>query len=113
MVLIDPLVFEKPSTRSLVKYFEGIGAEGKVLLLTHELNGTVVLSARNVPEVLVRPFGGESTYDILWSTTVVIERSAVDALGGESSAESVGDVEPDTDSAAEALSTEGEETNDA
>ncbi len=113
VVLIDPLVFEKPSTRSLVKYFEGIGAEGKVLLLTHELNGTVVLSARNVPEVLVRPFGGESTYDILWSTTVVIERSAVDALGGESSAESVGDVEPDTDSAAEALSTEGEETNDA
>ena len=80
VVLIDTLTFEVPGTRRLMKYLEQIGAQGKVLLLTHGANANVVLSARNVPEILVRPFGEESTYDILWAGVVVIERAAVDAL---------------------------------
>ncbi|MEX0936105.1 MAG: 50S ribosomal protein L4 [Gemmatimonadota bacterium] len=87
VVLIDALDLEAPATRRLVKYLESIEAAGKVLLLTDGLRDTVVLSARNVPEILVRPFGEESTYDILWATTVVIERSAIDALETGSPAE--------------------------
>lgn len=79
VVLIDALDFESPATRRLVKYLDGIEAGGKVLLLTDGLSGNVVLSARNAPEIQVRPFGDESAYDILWSTTVVIERSALEA----------------------------------
>jgi large subunit ribosomal protein L4 len=90
VILIDPLAFDAPSTRKLVKYLGGIGAVGKVLVLTHGNNDAVVLSARNAPELVVRPFGEESVYDILWARTVVIERGALDE-----SAES--DAEEETD----------------
>ena len=77
VAVIDPLSFEAPSTRRLVRYLEAIGALGKVLILTDGVKDSVVLSGRNVPTILVRPFGGESTYDILWSRTVVVERTAL------------------------------------
>jgi large subunit ribosomal protein L4 len=80
VILIDSPAFEKPATRKLVHYLEEIGASGKVLLLTNGLNRNMVLSARNVAGVLVRPFGEESTYDILWSGTVAIERGALEAV---------------------------------
>ncbi len=102
VLLIDPLVFENPATGNLVKYLGGIEADGKVLLLTDGQNRNVVLSARNVPEILVRPFGEESTYDILWSGTVVIERSALDSLSGKKAEKAVSegsDAEPDVDAA--------------
>jgi len=83
VVLIDTLTFDAPGTRRLVRYLDQIGAQGKVLMLTHGANANVVLSARNVPEILVRPFGEESTYDILWAGVVVIERAALDALQDE------------------------------
>lgn len=78
VVLIDPLAFEVPATRRLVKYLQDIEIEGNVLLLTDGLKENVVLSARNVPDIEVRPFGEESTYDILRSRTVVIERPALE-----------------------------------
>jgi large subunit ribosomal protein L4 len=79
VVLIDALAFEAPATRRLVKYLQDIEAEGNVLLLTDGLKENVVLSARNVSEIEVRPFGEESTYDILRARTVVIERPALEA----------------------------------
>lgn len=97
VVLIDDLNYEKPATRNLVKYLGGIEATGKVLILTDGVKENVVLSARNVQEIEVRPFGQESVYDILWSGTVVIERSAIDNLdlGGaeEASEETATEVE--------------------
>jgi len=80
VVIVDALNFEKPATRRLVKYLEQIEVQGKALILTDGTKGTVVLSARNVDEIRVRPFGEESTYDILWAGTVVIERGALDRI---------------------------------
>ena len=90
VILIDTLAFDAPSTRRLVKYLKEIGAAGKVLVLTHGNSEAVVLSARNAPELVVRPFGEESVYDILWARTIVIERPALDE-----SAESDGEEETD------------------
>jgi len=87
VVLIDDLSYAKPATRELVKYLAGIEAQGKVLLLTDGLKENVVLSARNVPGIEVRPFGQESVFDILWSGTVVIEKSAIDGLAEENAVE--------------------------
>jgi hypothetical protein len=49
-----------------------------VLLLTEGAKENVYLSARNLETVIVRPFGEESAYDILWATTLVIEKAALD-----------------------------------
>jgi large subunit ribosomal protein L4 len=80
VVLVDRLEFEKPATRQLVKFLGGIEAKGKTLILTDGANPNLVLSARNVEGIEVRPFGEESVYDILWAGTVLIERGAIDRL---------------------------------
>jgi len=78
VVLVDPLKFKAPKTADLRDYLGTIEAKGKVLLLTEGLKENVYLSSRNLPDVEVRPFGDESAYDILWATTVIIERGALD-----------------------------------
>ncbi len=70
--------FKAPKTATLKDYLGTIEAQGKILLLTEGLKENVYLSARNLPDVEVRPFGDESAYDILWATTVIIERGALD-----------------------------------
>jgi large subunit ribosomal protein L4 len=78
VILVDPLKFEAPKTAVLRDYLGTIEAKGKVLFLTEGLKENVYLSARNLPNVEVRPFGEESVYDILWATTVIIERGALE-----------------------------------
>jgi len=87
VVLVDALPMTAPKTAELRKYLEVIEARGKVLLLTHGLREVVYLSARNLPNVEVRPFGEESVYDILWATTVVIEEEALAKAGAGPSLE--------------------------
>jgi large subunit ribosomal protein L4 len=79
VVLIDGLSMDEPKTAVVRDYLASIGAEGKVLLLTDGNKRNVYLSARNLPGVEVRSFKDASTYDVLWASTVVIERDALDA----------------------------------
>ncbi|MEX0979703.1 MAG: 50S ribosomal protein L4, partial [Gemmatimonadota bacterium] len=81
VVLIDALDFEAPKTARLRDYLASIEAAGKVLILTDGTKPNVYLSARNVKGVEIRSFGEESVYDILWATTVVIERDALEKAG--------------------------------
>ena len=59
-----------------------------MLILTDGKNDNVYLSARNLKNVAVLPFGEESVYDVLWAGTVLIERSAVEKVGAAAEAES-------------------------
>jgi large subunit ribosomal protein L4 len=69
VVLIDGLSMDEPKTAVVRDYLASIGAEKR----------NVYLSARNLPGVEVRSFKDASTYDVLWASTVVIERDALDA----------------------------------
>ncbi len=79
VVLVDALEFEAPKTRRLRELLETMEVEGKILILTHGQRENLLLSANNLQHVLVRPFGEESTYDVLWAGTVIIERPALEA----------------------------------
>jgi len=78
--------FEAPKTAQLRDYLGSIEIQGKTLILTDGRNQNLYLSARNLPHVEVRPFGEESVYEILWASTVVIERSALEKEGKEEEA---------------------------
>lgn len=91
VVLIDTLKFEAPKTAQLRDYLAGIEVEGKALILTDGRNENVYLSARNLPNVEVRPFGEESVYEVLWAHTVVIERSALEKADAAQESEEDGD----------------------
>jgi large subunit ribosomal protein L4 len=87
VVLVDALEFDAPKTARLRDYLGSIEAGEKVLVLTDGVKHNVYLSSRNLQNVRVLPFGDESAYDILWAKTLVIERGAIDRLGGAAEAE--------------------------
>ena len=78
VILVDSLEYDTPKTKNLVEMLGKLGVEGKVLVLTEGAKQNVYLSSRNLPTVVVRPFGEESAYDILWANVLVIEKAALD-----------------------------------
>jgi len=86
VVLVDVPALEQPKTRDLTNFLKSIEAAGKVLILTDGKNDNVYLSARNLQDVAVMPFGQESVYDLLWAGLVLIERSAVDKMADTTTA---------------------------
>ena len=79
VVLVDSLEFDTPKTKKLVEMLGTLGAEGKALILTDGVKENVYLSSRNLSSVIVRPFGEESAYDILWANVLVIEKAALES----------------------------------
>src|SRR5213595_1218053 len=87
LVVVDPLAFEKPKTKTLVELLAKLGvADRKVLLLTAGQGQAhnVYLSGRNIPGVHVMRFADATAYEILWSDAVVVELPAL--AGGEATA---------------------------
>lgn len=78
VLLLEGFDLEAPKTRRIATLLGAIGARGNVLILTDGYRPLVYLSARNLPDVQVLPFGQESAYHVLWSDTLVIEASALE-----------------------------------
>jgi large subunit ribosomal protein L4 len=92
LLVVDPLAYEKPKTKTLAELLAKLGvAEKKVLILTAGAGGggggggahNVYLSGRNIPNVRVMRFVDATAYEILWSDAVVVELPAL----GEGDAE--------------------------
>lgn len=81
VAVIEGFDFEAPKTRQLTRLLGRIDQPGKILFLTNGLNRELYLSGRNLPDVRVMPFGLESTYDVVWSGTVIIEEAALATVG--------------------------------
>jgi large subunit ribosomal protein L4 len=86
VIVLEALKIDVPRTKELVSLLETTGVQGNVLLLTNGLNQVVWTSARNLPGIQVRPFGEESTYDVLWADTVIIEAGALERAANVSTA---------------------------
>lgn len=96
--LYKALELDVPKTKRIVQLIEATEATGNVLVLTAGHQPIVQRSARNLPDVKVLPFGGESAYDVLWAETVLIEDSALDSKAqAEAQAQEGGAVEEATD----------------
>jgi large subunit ribosomal protein L4 len=83
VILVEAITIEAPRTKDVVTLLESTGAEGNTLILTNGNNTNVWMSARNLDGVQVRPFGEESTYDVLWADTVIIEAPALEKVQKE------------------------------
>jgi len=87
VAVIEGFDFEAPRTRQLAQLLGKIDQRGKILFLTNGLNRELYLSGRNLPGVRVMPFGLESTYDVVWSGTVIIEEAALATVGDEAASD--------------------------
>lgn len=88
LAVIEPLELEEPRTKTVAALLDAVGAgDGNVLLLTDGLKRKVYLSARNLPGVQVKPWGGASAYDVLWADLVLVERTALEEAGEDAGEE--------------------------
>ena len=79
--VVEPLLFEAPKTRRMVALLDAMDLAGqKVLILTHGDNRNVQLSARNIPDVVVRRYQDANPYEVLRASAVVIEEPALGVL---------------------------------
>jgi large subunit ribosomal protein L4 len=80
--VIDALGLNEPKTKRIVALLGVLGAPKNsginVLILTDGHKPLVHKSARNLEGVQVRPFGEESTYELLWADMLVIEAPALE-----------------------------------
>ncbi len=111
VLVVERLEYEGPKTRRLVEFLSEVGAEGKTLILTDGRNENLYLSARNLQEVEVLPFGQESAYDVLWAQNVVVELTALEALEREEAPVAAQD--PDGDGAVETPAEDGDGDGEA
>jgi len=79
--VVEPLRFDAPKTQRMVALLDAMDLGGrKVLILTHGDNRNVQLSARNIPDVVVRRYQDANPYEVLRASAVVIEEPALGAL---------------------------------
>ncbi|MHB0962551.1 MAG: 50S ribosomal protein L4 [Gemmatimonadaceae bacterium] len=78
VLVIDQFAYDAPKTSQLHQLLARLGvAHQNVLILTDGVKTNVYLSGRNLPKVRVLPYSDASTYDLLWSDTVLVEASAI------------------------------------
>lgn len=80
VAVIDGFSIEAPKTREVRELLAKIaGADRKVLILTNEIESTLLLSARNLPNVQVMPYKQASAYEIMNTNLLLIEAGALRA----------------------------------
>ena len=82
IAVVENLAADAPKTRAFAELLGRIGVAGakRVLILTDGSSRNVVLSARNLPNVEVKPFAQASAYDVMVARQVVIEQAALDQV---------------------------------
>lgn len=90
--IIDDISIEEPKTRKVADILGSLDVENqKVLILTADTDKVLYKSARNIPNVQVLEANKPTTYQILNSDVILIQKSAVEVLQG--SIESAEEVE--------------------
>jgi large subunit ribosomal protein L4 len=80
LVVLDQAVLEAPKTAALRAQLEKIGLKNALIIAGPEVDANFGLAARNIPHVDVLPNAGLNVYDVLRRDTLVLTRSAVEAI---------------------------------
>ena len=81
LIVVDELKVGK-KTKEFVKVLEGLKATGKVLVVTRcdADNEALLLSARNIANVVVTCACNVSVYDLMYFDKIVMEKATVEAI---------------------------------
>jgi large subunit ribosomal protein L4 len=90
VTVIERFDLDAPKTRRVSELLGKMGVAGKkVLVLTEGINNTLLLSARNLPNVRVMPLREASAYDVMTAGELVIESAALQSAGAAADTEEV------------------------
>ena len=80
LIVLDQAVVETPKTQTLLASFEKLGLKNALFITGTEVDANFALASRNIPNIDVLPTAGLNVYDILRRHTLVLTRSAVEAI---------------------------------
>ena len=75
--VVEAIELEKISTKAMLAFLNAVEAKGKVLLVVDAADQTVYLSARNLPGVRVKQWGGVSTRELVDAETLLLTQRAL------------------------------------
>lgn len=77
MIIIDSLNIETNKTKDMLAILNKLNLEGKILIVVEELTDNLILSTRNLKNILLLGVDEINTYDIVASDKLVITKEAV------------------------------------
>ena len=77
LIVVDNLNVAGNKTKDAKTMLKGLNVEGKVLLVTDELTDNLILSTRNLENVMLLSADEINTYDIVASDKMVITEKAL------------------------------------
>jgi large subunit ribosomal protein L4 len=77
VIVIDGLKMDEIKTKSFKGLLDKLGVNGKALVITENVEGNVVKSARNIPGVTTTTAGIISPYMIMTSGKMVVDKTAL------------------------------------
>ena len=81
ITVVENFTFEAPKTKEFVSAAKSLGlSEKKLLVVMHETDKNVTLSARNLKNVKVIPASNLNTYDVLNAAAVLMTETSVEAV---------------------------------
>lgn len=80
LTLVSGFPLEAPSTKQFRSQLDGLGVEGKTLLVDDQPSPQLLLSARNLQDVAVVSVAGLHTYHVLAARHVILSEKAVAQL---------------------------------
>ena len=80
IIVIDGLKMDAPKTKTFKTFLDKIGADGKTLVITAEVDELVVKSARNIPGVFTTIAGILNPYMVLNNTKLVVDKAALEKI---------------------------------
>jgi large subunit ribosomal protein L4 len=80
LIILDNLTVEGPKTSVLKANLTKIGVTNALVIAGPEVDVNFALAARNIPNLDVLPNAGLNVYDVLRRQTLVLTRSAVEAI---------------------------------
>ena len=77
IIVVDSIAMDAIKTKAFRGFLDAVKCDGKAVVMTPEVNETVVKSARNIPGVLTTTAKILSVYDILNAKYLVIDQAAL------------------------------------
>ena len=77
VIVVDALEMAEIKTAAFKKFLNAVGADGKALVVTPEVNKNVVLSARNIPGVQTTIASILNPYEIMNAKTFIVDKAAL------------------------------------
>ena len=80
IIVVEGLAMEEIKTSVFAKFLNKVGAAKKAMVITNGVNETVYKSARNIAGVTVTTADILSTYEILNSNVLVVDKAAIEKI---------------------------------